>query len=255
MKGLAEIDQEGGEVPYPRPIREPGEPSYSVPSSTADWVNQINNIWARGPANTIDLATIVARARSRLPHGEWSDLCKSGRLPFSKRKGEMLAGVGVRLGWVNAQMFAHLPSGWSVLYQLSWIGRPALERFVGDGTIHPKLTLREAKELVAKFSARRPGGGSRGTNVKQRVAKFKEFVGAALKNWSPGDRKLVRRELLQIVELIDTHEKNSGLDPISNTSLGSTTVAGTSRSISFPPIEIQTVPSEVKSDRQSSSTL
>lgn len=43
----------------------------ATPGSVADWVIEIKKVWARGPANTLDLAKVVAVAKARLPYGAW----------------------------------------------------------------------------------------------------------------------------------------------------------------------------------------
>src|SRR5437867_4066970 len=87
------------------------QPSKS--STLSDWESAIQQCCVRGTTHTLDLARSVFAARKALPRGEWARLWSEGRIAFSKRKAEMLAVVGKGLGNLNAQTFAHLPSGWS----------------------------------------------------------------------------------------------------------------------------------------------
>ena len=63
-------------------------------NSVTDWVGEINRLWAKGNAATLELARIVSAARNGLRRGGWSALWRSDRmlskLPFAKRKGEVL---------------------------------------------------------------------------------------------------------------------------------------------------------------------
>src|SRR5262245_19129582 len=129
--------------------RKPVSDVTPVPDQLSDWIGHITTVWARGAGSTLELAQVVWMARKRLPYGEWTRLWKTASLPFSKRKGEMLAVIGNRLGWVNAQTFAHLPWGWSALYHLAQLDRETFETLRKEGIIHPRLTLLEAKVLLA----------------------------------------------------------------------------------------------------------
>src|SRR6266516_3594442 len=112
-----------------------------------DWDCKITKEWSRGACSTMELARVVSAAMNRLHRGQWTRLWKSGSLPFSKRKGEMLAVIGKNLCRLNAQTFAHLPWGWSILYQLAQLDRKTFEDLVEQGAIHPRLTLQDAQLL------------------------------------------------------------------------------------------------------------
>jgi len=75
-----------------------------------DWAEQINSLYARGLSGAMDLARAIASAKGALLRSQWTQLWGSRRLPFSKRKGEMLAVIGAKLDWLNAQTFAHFPA-------------------------------------------------------------------------------------------------------------------------------------------------
>lgn len=86
-----------------------------------------------------------------MEHGQWSRLWRSQQLPFSKRKAEMLVIIGRGLGGTNAQTLARLPSGWNTLYYIAQFGQKSAERMITEGRIHPRLQLRQARELLAEF--------------------------------------------------------------------------------------------------------
>src|SRR5207247_4706966 len=121
-------------------------------NSLTDWVAEIKRLWAKGNAATLELARIVSAARNGLRRCGWSALWSSGRMlpkmPFSKRKVEMLVAIGDGLGWANAHDCAHLPTGLKTLYHRSSLDRGTLERLIGQGVIHPALKESEARELA-----------------------------------------------------------------------------------------------------------
>ena len=122
------------------------------PCSPADWAAEITKLLELGKSGTLDLAKTIYRAKTSLRYGQWAKLWTDRALPFSKRKAEMLVVIGREFGELDAQTFAHLPGGWSILYHLAQLGRTFLKVLVNDGTIHPALTLAEAKALVIRFN-------------------------------------------------------------------------------------------------------
>src|SRR6266487_6828248 len=139
-------------------------PRRSIP----DWVREISEAWARGAANTLHMARLVSQARNSLQYGGWSQLWRSGQIPFSKRKGEMLVVIGSALGNLPAQTSAQLPWAWNTLYWVARLGGPVAERLIQRGKVYTGLTLQEAKALLAEFRPERVRKGYRST-VKQRV--------------------------------------------------------------------------------------
>ncbi len=176
--------------------------SASTPGQASACIGEIIAAWSRGSAHTMEMAKVVLAARHRLRYGEWSKLWQSGRMPFSKRKGEMLVVIGERLGWIDAQSFAHLPVGWSVLYWLARLQRGILTRLVEEGVIHPKLTLREARELIAKIRGCSRHASAKASAVQRRLRGFGGYVERTLDAWSPTDREFARSELSRLIRQI-----------------------------------------------------
>ncbi len=172
-------------------------------SSIVDWIEEIKKIWARGGTNTLELARVMSSARKGLAYGQWTQLWKSGRMPFSKRKGEMLVAISGGLGWAGAQTFARLPVGWSILYHLARLDRTTLERLVQEGVIHPALKLCEAKNLIAQFNGGPNAVRAKRFNVQQRLQKFGEFVDSTSNDWSPQERRWARIRLQEILHRIE----------------------------------------------------
>src|SRR5213075_1743955 len=159
-------------------------------NSPADWVREIQKVWTRGPASTLELARVVSEARTALPHGEWSSLWKyPSSMPFAKRTGYALLAIDAGLGWANVQTFAHLPAGWSILYELAKLDRATLERLIEAEAVKPTLTLSEAKRLVAQLLGKSPKKKSPRTGLRERLRRFENFLSAILPHCSPAEKQ------------------------------------------------------------------
>jgi hypothetical protein len=179
----------------------------------ARWVAEITQVWSRGGTHTMELARVMVAARHRLRYGQWSKLWQSGRMPFAKRKGEMLVVIGDRLGGIDAQYIARLPASWNVLYELARLPWALVKALIEEGAIHPRLTVEEARALVAKCNGSRRGNGSEKANLKRRLKQFVNFVRTGLGGWRADERELVRKELKGLVAEL---EVRIGKDPERN---------------------------------------
>jgi hypothetical protein len=143
-----------------------------------------------------------------MKHGQWSHIWRSPRLPFSKRKAEMLVTVGEVLGGITAKNSAHLPTAWNTLYYIAQLSQTLTEQLVAEGRIHPRLLLREARELVAEH---RPGMACKSrtpSTLNRRLNRFSNFVLAHAANWSPGECQLVRDELKRLLKTFASNSNN-----------------------------------------------
>ena len=125
-------------------------------------------------------------------------------MPFAKRTGYALVAIDAGLGWANVQTFAHLPAGWSILYELAKLDRATLERLIQEEAVKPTLTLSEAKELVAQLRGKSLNKKSPRTNLRERLRRFENFLRAILPNCWPAERQLARATLGRLIEHIDT---------------------------------------------------
>lgn len=178
----------------------------------SDCVLEIVRAWSRGATHTIELARVVSAARKQLPYGEWSRLWQSGRMPFSKRKGEMLVVIGERMGWIDAQCFAHLPVAWSTLYWLAHLPRATFEKLIREEVIHPKLTLREARELADRFGGRTTKKTASASNLQRRLDRFESFVTDNVGQWTRAERKLALTALRRWIKFIGWNSGQRGTD-------------------------------------------
>jgi hypothetical protein len=172
------------------------------------WIDKISRAWARGPANTLALARLLHQARQSVKHGQWSHLWRSPRIPFSKRKAEMLVTVGEVLGGVTAKNSAHLPSAWNTLYYIAQLGQTLTEQLIAEGRIQPRLLLREARELVAEHKPEGVRKSRTASTLKRRLDRFSNFVLAHAANWSLAECQLVRAELKRLLKAVSPKSNN-----------------------------------------------
>ena len=163
-------------------------------------IQAITRAWQSGITQTMQLAQTVAQARRQLRRGEWSKLWKSERMPFAKRKGEMLVVIGERLSWANAQTIAHFPAEWSILYQLTRLSQPSIEHFIGTNVIHPKLTLKEAKALSVPDKSKQ--ASKKRTNVHRRLNQLRKWVEERTRFWTATERELCRCAFFELATRI-----------------------------------------------------
>jgi hypothetical protein len=104
------------------------------------------------------------------------------------------------MGWVDSATSLNLPRGWNILYCLARLDRQILELLIRQEFIHPKLTLREAKDLVARLKGTKPN--TRKANVRERLRRFAEFVRDTASDWEPDERELATEELARLIEEI-----------------------------------------------------
>src|SRR5437773_4890183 len=145
-------------------------------SSVAEWIGQIQTLWANGAESRLELASLISTIRNHLRQrrGDWSSLWESREIPFSKRKAEKLVVVGDGLGWaVNANACSHLPTEWDALYYIAKLGRSLQERLIEESVIRPALTVGQARDLFARFHG--VTNRSRKTRFRERLRRFEDF--------------------------------------------------------------------------------
>ncbi len=123
-------------------------------------------------------------------------------MPVSKSTADQLAVIGLRMGGLDSQTSENLPRGWNILYCLAWLDRQTLEQLIQQGFIHPKLTLREAKALVAEYTGKHAAAEHRKANVRERLRRFAEFVRTTVSDWETEERELATEELIRLIEEI-----------------------------------------------------
>lgn len=176
--------------------------------SIADWIQLIRETCWRSVGNALELARLMSQARRSLPYGGWSRFWQSGRVPFSKRKGEMLVVIGECVEGLDAQNSAHLPAAWNTLYCLARMGRAVVGRLIQQGRIHPALTLRQAQGLLAEHlpGTRRRAAGSK---LKIRLARLAAFIRGQMESWTRQEQDFVSHQLLGLAGEIQSCVKDA----------------------------------------------
>jgi len=166
--------------------------------SVSELIAEIKMLWTRGAASTLELARAVsaAKTRSRSRHGHWKQIWSA--LPFSRRKADMLAAIRQRFATLHSETFELLPRSWNTLYVLAQLDWAVFERFLAAGDIFPGLTLREARELLARSEGRQAPVKSR---VRQRLRRFGEFLRATVAQWHADEWELALTEFSNWAEL------------------------------------------------------
>jgi len=170
--------------------------------SVSEWIVEIRKVWRLSASSTLDLARVVSAAKHRLQqhYGQWSHLWKTEhQMPVSKRTADMLAVIGDQMGGLDSQTSANLPRGWNILYQLARLDRQTLHQLIQEGFIHPKLTLRQVKDLVAEFSGKPTAAQNRKANVRERLRRFAEFVHNTVADWEIEERESARKTLTELI--------------------------------------------------------
>ncbi len=91
---------------------------------------------------------------------------------------------------INSVWAPHLPAGWSILYQLVLLDPATLESEIQAGTIHPGMTLRQARELLAKFRGKPVRQEPRKRGFEQQLEKIMAYAQAAMPECSPQQCRL-----------------------------------------------------------------
>ncbi|MCI0541505.1 MAG: hypothetical protein L0Z50_40420, partial [Verrucomicrobiales bacterium] len=188
-------------VPAEQQYRGAQEVSFRSP---ADWVAESKTVFAHGRASTFELAKVVYAAKRRLPFGDWAALCRSGQLPFARRKGYELVAVGKGLGNLNVHDRARLPSALKALYHLARLDRRVLADFIIQRVIHPALTVKQAKDLLVSRTPKSQDK-SKDFPIKRWLARLRKQVQTRLPGLSESGREMAASALQQLAQEITTY--------------------------------------------------
>jgi hypothetical protein len=157
------------------------------PYGSGGWIGEISRAWARGLENTLQLARLLHQARRSIKHGQWSRFWRSQQVPFPKRTAGMLVIIGEGPDGTDAQTFARLPAGWNMLYYIAQLGQELAGRLTAEGRIHPRLRLRQARELIAEFRPELAQKRPASSPLERRLDEFSKLVLTHAASWSRAD--------------------------------------------------------------------
>ena len=147
----------------------------------------------------------AAKNQLRQHYGQWTRLWKADqKMPVSKSTADQPAVIGQRMGGLDSQTSENLPRGWNILFCLAGLDRGTLVHLIQQGFIHPKLTLREAKELVARLRGKPTEARTRKANLRQWLRRSAEFVHNNVSDWEPDELELATEGLTRLIEQIRT---------------------------------------------------
>ena len=192
-----------------------GETSVKTP---VDWLAKINEVCERGRSHNLELARVVYAAKCELRFGQWSKLWHSDKVmkpPFSKRKGEFLVVIGKGLGDLDANSCSHLPSACRALYYLAQLDRAVLLNLITQGVVRRTLTITEAKALLGLSKGKSKANPGQ-VSIKRHFSKFEAFFRKNLRDWTPRERELARRLLLELAREI-ANQGNTAETPLDST--------------------------------------
>ena len=175
--------------------------------SIQDWIPQIQEACRNRAHKLLELAGLMSRVRTSLAHGDWGQLWDAqapplAKLPLCRRTANMLVTIGLNLSELaNGHNHAHLPAALNTLYFLAQLGRQLVEQLIREGRIHPRLTLAEAKALLAQFKPHSDPKSARSA-IRQRAARFERFLREGLAAWTPGEREFLRHKFNGWIELV-----------------------------------------------------
>jgi hypothetical protein len=105
---------------------------------------------------------------------------------------------------LNANDRSHLPTAFRILNCLAQLGRKRIEQLIGQGRIHPGLSLREAKALLAEYHLPESRRGTfRSKKARARFAGFARFVRKNMGSWTNQERDMVAEELARLARQIE----------------------------------------------------
>jgi hypothetical protein len=150
------------------------------------WLIRVGNEYGKHGESAVKLGGVLVAARAELRRtAQWSAFLKSKSLPFSERKAQMLVRIHEQLATLDAQTFAGLPCGWSILNEISGLTPSVIEEHVRSGRIHPRLTLKQAKELIGTLKV--PADGT----AEDWSDWFRRKMERDSSNWDEGARVII----------------------------------------------------------------
>ena len=121
-------------------------PPSSAPATVDQWAEAIIGCWRVGVRAIIETGQVIAQAKKALPYGEFTAMVES-KLPFKRRKAQMLMEIAADPRLLDAHVLAHLPPMWTALHPITKLDDPTLYACIEDGTIRPDMV---AREILAK---------------------------------------------------------------------------------------------------------
>lgn len=130
------------------------------------WADRIRPHLAAVAENIIRAGRDLITAKAELQHGEFFALVES--LGLKPRTAQKFMARHELIG--NAPPGAHLPTGWTTLYELSQAPGDLLERAITDGEVTPDMSKKDAAQLVARLKEEH----TRETSAREQTARIRK---------------------------------------------------------------------------------
>ncbi len=121
-------------------------------ASVDGWAARISSCWQQSVQGIFDAGTLIAEAKSSLPHGDFLVLTQS-KLPFTARTAQRLMAIAADERLSKATHVSHLPASWGTLYEMTRLDDEQFKAKIADGTIRPDVERNEITSLIGTRTA------------------------------------------------------------------------------------------------------
>jgi hypothetical protein len=121
----------------------------AVITGRKEHADRINEAWQHGVDAVIETGMRIIDARGALEHGEYIAMVEND-LHFKRSMAFKFVAIASNKVLSNGSHGKHLPTAWTVLYDLSAAGNKGfdLEAGIEGGAIHPKMGRKDVKALL-----------------------------------------------------------------------------------------------------------
>ena len=127
-------------------------------------IKKIARLWNEGTTlreksamKFIECAVCLRTAKEDMPPDDFTEMLRSGKLPFNEHKAYRLLKIASKVDLVaNVDQ---LPPSWTVIYDLSKLESATIAAKMGDGSINPGMTAKDVAKLSPKPLAKVPAAG------------------------------------------------------------------------------------------------
>jgi hypothetical protein len=127
-----------------------------------EWASKIGVLLAKTAQSVIETGLAYIAAKRALDDGEWLRMfdshpeCVTDPLRCSVSSANKFMAIAYKKVLCNSEHVPNLPASWSILYELSRVPDPTLERAIEDGTVRPDMERRDVKALLPPPKPRKP---------------------------------------------------------------------------------------------------
>jgi Protein of unknown function (DUF3102) len=112
------------------------------------WITRINAYAAKPVQRFVELGKLFSQAKSKLEHGQWERMFKSGKLRFSLRSAQKLMGIAKNEALAKTTNSPLLPSSLDVLATLARVDAKVLQEAIKECKVSPAMTIVRAKQFI-----------------------------------------------------------------------------------------------------------